>query len=127
MAQALGMTPRSLIKNIPSRKQGWKAPVKEWVRNLFEEKFGNVELERLYIPSAGGKLPAVQAGVAGARKPHNEFEGPHWGIDDYGEAPDWLGDDDPVFLPPYADSRQPAALAPAEDFHQGITDEDVPF
>lgn len=38
MAKELGMTPKSLIKNIPAPNQKWKAPVKIWVRDLYEEK-----------------------------------------------------------------------------------------
>jgi hypothetical protein len=40
MAKELGMSPKSLIKNIPSKSQQWKAPVKVWVRELYEDKFG---------------------------------------------------------------------------------------
>jgi hypothetical protein len=32
LAKKLGLNPRSLIKNIPSKSQPWKAPVKEWLR-----------------------------------------------------------------------------------------------
>lgn len=39
MAKELGMTPRSLLKNIPTPKQQWKAPVKVWIRDLYEKKF----------------------------------------------------------------------------------------
>ncbi len=42
MAKELGMKPKSLIKNIPAPNQQWKAPVKVWVRDLYEEKFGKV-------------------------------------------------------------------------------------
>lgn len=42
MAKELGMTPKSLLKNIPSPTQQWKEPVKLWVRNLYEDKFGKV-------------------------------------------------------------------------------------
>ncbi|GAE94589.1 hypothetical protein JCM21714_3761 [Gracilibacillus boraciitolerans JCM 21714] len=42
MAKELGMTPKSLTKNIPSKNQQWKAPVKQWVRDLYEEKFGTM-------------------------------------------------------------------------------------
>ena len=42
MAKELGMTPKSLIKNIPSPSQQWKAPVKVWIRDLYEKKFGKV-------------------------------------------------------------------------------------
>lgn len=41
MAKELGFQPKSLIKNIPSPSQQWKAPVKEWVRSLYAEKFGS--------------------------------------------------------------------------------------
>src|SRR5690348_17012467 len=41
MAKALGFQPKSLIKNIPSPSQPWKAAVKEWVRSLYEKKIGS--------------------------------------------------------------------------------------
>jgi len=37
MAKDLGISPRSLIKNIPSPSQPWKAPVKDWVRELYRK------------------------------------------------------------------------------------------
>ncbi len=40
MAKELGLSPRSLIKNIPSPKQQWKAPVKEWVRDIYQRRYG---------------------------------------------------------------------------------------
>ena len=39
MAKELGMGPHSLVKNIPNRSQPWKAPVRDWVRELYERKF----------------------------------------------------------------------------------------
>ena len=39
MAKELGLGPCSLIKNIPNRSQPWKAPVKDWVRELYDRKF----------------------------------------------------------------------------------------
>ena len=43
MAKELGIAPKSLIKNIPHRNEAWKAPVKEWVRDLYRKKFGDRE------------------------------------------------------------------------------------
>lgn len=43
MAKELGMTPKSLLKNIPSPKQQWKAPVKVWIRDLYESKIGHIK------------------------------------------------------------------------------------
>ena len=34
LAKRLGLNPRSLIKNIPTRSELWKAPVKEWLREI---------------------------------------------------------------------------------------------
>jgi hypothetical protein len=42
-AKALGLSPKSLIKNIPSPSQKWKQPVKLWVRELYERKFGGTQ------------------------------------------------------------------------------------
>ena len=38
MAKELGISPRSLIKNIPSPAQRWKQPVKDWIRELYARK-----------------------------------------------------------------------------------------
>jgi hypothetical protein len=40
MAKELGLSPRSLLKNIPSPKQQWKAPVEEWVRDIYQRRYG---------------------------------------------------------------------------------------
>jgi hypothetical protein len=37
MAKELGMSPQTLMKNVPSRTQSWKAPVKVWIRDLYEQ------------------------------------------------------------------------------------------
>ncbi len=39
-AKELGMKPKSLLKNIPSPSQKWKQPVKYWIRELYEKRFG---------------------------------------------------------------------------------------
>jgi len=40
MAKALGLNPRKLMKNIPSSQVGWKAPVRDWVRELYRKRHG---------------------------------------------------------------------------------------
>ena len=37
MAKELGLSPRTLMKNVPSLTQQWKAPVKIWIRELYEK------------------------------------------------------------------------------------------
>ena len=34
LAKRLGLNPRSLTKNIPAKSQPWKAPVKDWLRDM---------------------------------------------------------------------------------------------
>lgn len=34
LAKRLGLNPRSLTKNIPSRSESWKAPVSEWLHEI---------------------------------------------------------------------------------------------
>jgi DNA-binding transcriptional MerR regulator len=34
-AKELGLTPQTLIRNVPSPSQKWKAPVKEWIDELY--------------------------------------------------------------------------------------------
>lgn len=38
MAKEMGLNPRSLIKNIPSSTQLWKAPVHMWIRDMYEDR-----------------------------------------------------------------------------------------
>jgi hypothetical protein len=38
MAQEMGLNPRSLIKNRPSRSEPWKGPVEDWVRDMHEKR-----------------------------------------------------------------------------------------
>jgi len=38
LAKELGFQPRSLLKNVPSPKWPWKAPVAEWVRELYAKR-----------------------------------------------------------------------------------------
>lgn len=40
MAKELGLNPKSLIKNIPSKSEKWKAPVKVWIREMYNKRFG---------------------------------------------------------------------------------------
>lgn len=35
MVKEMGINPRSLIKNIPSRSQPWKTPVRVWIREMY--------------------------------------------------------------------------------------------
>jgi hypothetical protein len=38
MAKEMGLNPRSLIKNIPNKTQQWKAPVHEWIREMYKKR-----------------------------------------------------------------------------------------
>ena len=38
IAKEMGLNPRSLIKNIPSKSQPWKLPVREWIREMHEKR-----------------------------------------------------------------------------------------
>ena len=40
MAKRLGLNPKSLIKNIPDKNQGWKKPVCLWIRDMYYDRFG---------------------------------------------------------------------------------------
>lgn len=38
IAKELGLNPKSLIKNIPSKSEQWKAPVSVWIREIQEDR-----------------------------------------------------------------------------------------
>ena len=46
MAKELGFKPRSLLNNQPSPQQPWKAPVAEWVRDLYAKRQRRSEQRR---------------------------------------------------------------------------------
>lgn len=50
MARELGFNPRSLIKNIPSPSQRWKASVADWVRGLYEKKLKKAARKKRAAP-----------------------------------------------------------------------------
>jgi hypothetical protein len=65
MAKELGLNPRNLIKNIPSKSQPWKAPVAVWIRELYRkrsEKAAPRQAERA-APSAENNQPPGSAGA----------------------------------------------------------------
>ena len=46
LAKKLGLNPKSLIKNIPSKSEPWKAPVGVWLRNIDEKRTKKSEQKR---------------------------------------------------------------------------------
>ena len=55
MAKELGFSPRSLIKNIPSKSQRWKAPVAIWVRELHAKKLRDQDERRCRRDAAAAR------------------------------------------------------------------------
>ena len=63
-AKELGLNPRKLIKNIPSKSQQWKAPVKYWIRELYEKQQRKIAARRaskLDKPSPAPSGPASRS------------------------------------------------------------------
>lgn len=46
MAKEMGLNPKSLIKNIPSKSEPWKAPVKNWIRDMYKKQQRKAEQKR---------------------------------------------------------------------------------
>ena len=46
LAKRLGLNPRRLIKNIPSPKEPWKAPVRDWLLELDAKQQKKAEQKR---------------------------------------------------------------------------------
>ena len=38
IAKEMGLNPRSLIKNIPNKSEPWKAPVKDWLHDMYDKR-----------------------------------------------------------------------------------------
>lgn len=102
MARELGLQPKSLIKNIPSPSQQWKAPVRDWVTSLYEQKFGSRQPETR-PSSEPGPMPPDRPHVIEFRNPEHPwpdkpeipelvlYEPIEFGDDDDEEDADWYG------------------------------------
>ena len=38
IAREMGLNPKSLMKNIPGKDQQWKAPVRQWLWSIWEDR-----------------------------------------------------------------------------------------
>ena len=68
MAKELNFNPRTLTSNVPSRKQRWNAPVKIWVRDLWEER-------QLKLTGRWPDMPKAKAIAVAEGNPMPEWAG----------------------------------------------------
>ena len=71
MAKELGFKPRSLLKNQPSPQQPWKAPVAEWVRDLYAKRQRRSEHRRQRAQEAMVDLTNADPSVATPTTPED--------------------------------------------------------
>ena len=57
LAKRLGLNPRSLIKNIPSKSEPWKAPVKDWLHDMDEKRQKKAAQKQRRKEKSGGNNP----------------------------------------------------------------------
>jgi uncharacterized protein len=111
MAKELGFRPRSLLKNLPSKSQPWKAPVREWIRDLYAKRFGRAP--RAKSGSGALQTDAPQARPAADERNHEELL-PQYDTQS-GEIFYTRASDDAVFT-----------MEEAGDFLQSANDAEVP-
>ncbi len=58
LAKRLGLNPRSLIKNIPSKSEPWKAHVKDWLHDMDEKRQKKAAQKQRRKEKSGGSDPA---------------------------------------------------------------------
>ena len=58
LAKRLGLNPRNLIKNIPSKSEPWKAPVKDWLHEMDEKRQKKAAQKQKRKAKSGGGGPA---------------------------------------------------------------------
>jgi hypothetical protein len=61
LAKRLGLNPRSLIKNIPNKNELWKAPIKEWLRDIEEKRLKKSQEKKRRREKAKAAAPPVKA------------------------------------------------------------------
>jgi hypothetical protein len=119
-AKELGLKPRSLIKNIPSKSQQWKAPVKYWIRDLYEKQ--QIKIAARGASKAGKPSPSESASRLSSEPiPTDDFL---FDLDLIPADLDFLVDDDliPGELAFLVDDDP---IPPDLDFH--FDDDSIPF
>lgn len=53
LAKRLGLNPRSLVKNIPSKSEPWKAPVSDWLHEIDEKRQKKADQKKKRKAKAG--------------------------------------------------------------------------
>ena len=66
LAKRLGLNPRSLIKNIPSKSEPWKAPVKDWLHEIEAKRSKKAE-QKQTAPASGGFQIVSESGETDAQ------------------------------------------------------------
>ena len=58
LAKKLGINPKSLMKNVPSKSQAWKAPVGDWLREIEAKRNKKSEQKQKRKQKAAEKNPS---------------------------------------------------------------------
>ena len=106
MAKEMGLNPRSLIKNIPSKSEQWKQPVKYWIRQLYQkrqEKSAKKKARKEQAAVVGPAADAVQSLEDGIASLEDESS--------FGEGDDFLPDQQEI------QDENRAMLRRQEQFH----------
>lgn len=59
MAKEMGLNPRSLIKNIPSKSELWKSPVKDWIHEMYQKRQEKAAKKKARKKQAAVACPAT--------------------------------------------------------------------
>ena len=59
MAKEMGLNPLSLIKNIPSKSQQWKSPVKDWIHEMYEKRQEKAAKKKARKEQAAATQPVI--------------------------------------------------------------------
>jgi len=69
MAKEMGLNPRSLIKNIPSKSELWKGPVKYWLRHIYRERQEKAQMKKKRRAEKKEKLPEDAEAMTESEQP----------------------------------------------------------
>jgi len=121
-AKELGLNPRKLIKNIPSKSQQWKAPVKYWIRDLYEKQQRKIAARRASKLDRPSPAPSRPASLSSGEPIPDDVDF-LFGDDSSPADLDFLADDDPI--PPDVDFLFDDDSIPDVDFR--ADDDSIPF
>jgi hypothetical protein len=123
MAKELGMGPRSLIKNNPNEREFWKAPVEEWIRELYQKRKDKAAARKARRETEAAEMNSLaEQGIEmeiDRMASEAETVGKNRHMEDFPEKPVFESDDEDISFD-FDEEEKPHSRSDIEEENQGM-------